>query len=252
MPLLVGGVFYPAAPFNGWYLNTEIRARNLADTDRYDQLPAIAVPPARTGHPLAANIVADRGAGRAGAGGAVLVRRGRGHNGRPPHRVGTVPAARGERGEGRAELSHRLELDRTAGVRCADPGVPPLLRRAGPRCATRLPVTRRSRKALIPHIGPSRSPRGPRSGEFRRYGRAGRFSLSSNQATHSIVRLTVAGLVQGVAGYQFFILRVHNNLGDEVKPRSGDVSVSRVLHMDDLSATCGPFSRDLRKPQRGG
>lgn len=42
MPLLVGGVVYPAAPFNGWYLNTEIGARNLADTDRYDQLPVIA------------------------------------------------------------------------------------------------------------------------------------------------------------------------------------------------------------------
>ena len=42
MPLLVGGVTYPAAPFNGWYLNTEVGARNLADSDRYDQLPVIA------------------------------------------------------------------------------------------------------------------------------------------------------------------------------------------------------------------
>nr|WP_156994382.1 nitric oxide synthase oxygenase [Pseudonocardia acaciae] len=42
MPLLIGGVRYPAAPFNGWYLNTEIGARNLADADRYDQLPVIA------------------------------------------------------------------------------------------------------------------------------------------------------------------------------------------------------------------
>jgi nitric-oxide synthase len=42
MPLSVGGVRYPAAPFNGWYLNTEIGARNLADVDRYDQLPVIA------------------------------------------------------------------------------------------------------------------------------------------------------------------------------------------------------------------
>ena len=42
MPLVIGGVRYPAAPFNGWYLNTEIGARNLADTDRYDLLPAIA------------------------------------------------------------------------------------------------------------------------------------------------------------------------------------------------------------------
>lgn len=42
MPLEIGGVVYPAAPFNGWYLDTEVGARNLADTDRYDLLPEIA------------------------------------------------------------------------------------------------------------------------------------------------------------------------------------------------------------------
>jgi nitric-oxide synthase, bacterial len=42
MRLTVGGVHYPLAPFNGWYLGTEIGARNLADTDRYDMLPAVA------------------------------------------------------------------------------------------------------------------------------------------------------------------------------------------------------------------
>ena len=36
MPLRIGGVTYPAAPFNGWYLGTEIGARNLIDIDRYD------------------------------------------------------------------------------------------------------------------------------------------------------------------------------------------------------------------------
>jgi nitric-oxide synthase, bacterial len=41
MPLVIGGVHYPAAPFNGWYLNTEIGARNLADRDRYDLLPLL-------------------------------------------------------------------------------------------------------------------------------------------------------------------------------------------------------------------
>jgi nitric-oxide synthase len=41
MPLEIGGVTYPAAPFNGWYLGTEIGARNLADADRYDLLPVI-------------------------------------------------------------------------------------------------------------------------------------------------------------------------------------------------------------------
>ncbi len=42
MPLSIGGVTYPAAPFNGWYLGTEIGARNLADADRYDLLPVVA------------------------------------------------------------------------------------------------------------------------------------------------------------------------------------------------------------------
>lgn len=42
MPLEVGGIRYPAAPFNGWYLGTEIGARNLVDADRYDLLPVIA------------------------------------------------------------------------------------------------------------------------------------------------------------------------------------------------------------------
>ncbi|TWF77563.1 nitric oxide synthase oxygenase subunit [Pseudonocardia hierapolitana] len=40
--LEIGGVTYPAAPFNGWYLGTEIGARNLVDADRYDLLPVIA------------------------------------------------------------------------------------------------------------------------------------------------------------------------------------------------------------------
>ncbi|MFI1092050.1 nitric oxide synthase oxygenase [Streptomyces sp. NPDC020917] len=42
MSLEIGGVIYPAAPFNGWYMGTEIGSRNLADADRYDLLPAVA------------------------------------------------------------------------------------------------------------------------------------------------------------------------------------------------------------------
>jgi nitric-oxide synthase len=42
MRLSIGGVSYGAAPFNGWYMGTEIGARNLADTDRYDTLPEVA------------------------------------------------------------------------------------------------------------------------------------------------------------------------------------------------------------------
>ena len=38
----VGGIIYPAIPFNGWYLGTEIGARNLSDEGRYNVLPEIA------------------------------------------------------------------------------------------------------------------------------------------------------------------------------------------------------------------
>jgi nitric-oxide synthase, bacterial len=42
MRLTIGGVQYPLAPFNGWYMGTEIGARNLADADRYNMLPIVA------------------------------------------------------------------------------------------------------------------------------------------------------------------------------------------------------------------
>jgi len=40
--LVIGGVSYPAAPFNGWYMGTEIGARNLGDSVRYDLVPVVA------------------------------------------------------------------------------------------------------------------------------------------------------------------------------------------------------------------
>ncbi|GAB3763771.1 nitric-oxide synthase [Nocardioides ginsengisegetis] len=40
--LVIGGVSYPTAPFNGWYMGTEIGARNLGDKDRYDLVPEVA------------------------------------------------------------------------------------------------------------------------------------------------------------------------------------------------------------------
>jgi nitric-oxide synthase, bacterial len=42
MQLEAGGICYPAAPFNGWYMCTEIGSRNLGDAARYNQLPAVA------------------------------------------------------------------------------------------------------------------------------------------------------------------------------------------------------------------
>jgi len=42
MRLEIGGVSYSAAPFNGWYMGTEIGARNFGDEGRYHMLPVIA------------------------------------------------------------------------------------------------------------------------------------------------------------------------------------------------------------------
>jgi nitric-oxide synthase, bacterial len=42
MDLNIGGIIYPTAPFNGWYMSTEISARNLIDPFRYDKLIEIA------------------------------------------------------------------------------------------------------------------------------------------------------------------------------------------------------------------
>ena len=42
MRLEIGGISYTAAPFNGWYMGTEIGTRNLSDTNRYNMLPIIA------------------------------------------------------------------------------------------------------------------------------------------------------------------------------------------------------------------
>lgn len=42
MVLEVGGIHYPAAPFNGWYMVTEIGSRNFGDENRYNLLPTIA------------------------------------------------------------------------------------------------------------------------------------------------------------------------------------------------------------------
>ncbi|WP_413375268.1 nitric oxide synthase oxygenase [Alkalihalobacillus sp. 1P02AB] len=42
MVLEIGGIRYSAAPFNGWYMGTEIAARNFADPFRYDLLRRVA------------------------------------------------------------------------------------------------------------------------------------------------------------------------------------------------------------------
>lgn len=42
MVLEIGGIEYPSAPFNGWYMVTEIGSRNLGDEKRYNAIPLIA------------------------------------------------------------------------------------------------------------------------------------------------------------------------------------------------------------------
>lgn len=42
LKLSIGGVEFQAAPFNGWYMGTEIGARNFADVGRYNILPKVA------------------------------------------------------------------------------------------------------------------------------------------------------------------------------------------------------------------
>jgi nitric-oxide synthase len=42
MQLEAGGICYPAAPFNGWYMCTEVGSRDLGDVGRYNELPRIA------------------------------------------------------------------------------------------------------------------------------------------------------------------------------------------------------------------
>uniref|UniRef100_A0A8C4UX77 Nitric oxide synthase 3 n=1 Tax=Falco tinnunculus TaxID=100819 RepID=A0A8C4UX77_FALTI len=43
MLLEVGGLEFPAAPFNGWYMSSEIGTRNLCDSQRYNLLPEVAL-----------------------------------------------------------------------------------------------------------------------------------------------------------------------------------------------------------------
>jgi nitric-oxide synthase len=40
--LEIGGISYSCAPFSGWYMSTEIGARNFGDVQRYNLLPIIA------------------------------------------------------------------------------------------------------------------------------------------------------------------------------------------------------------------
>ncbi|XP_035167146.1 nitric oxide synthase, endothelial-like, partial [Oxyura jamaicensis] len=43
MLLEIGGLEFPAAPFNGWYMSSEIGTRNLCDSHRYNLLQEVAL-----------------------------------------------------------------------------------------------------------------------------------------------------------------------------------------------------------------
>lgn len=43
MMLDCGGIEFTASPFNGWYMGTEIGARDLCDTGRYNVLESVAI-----------------------------------------------------------------------------------------------------------------------------------------------------------------------------------------------------------------
>ena len=101
------GSSYPAAPFNGWYMGTEIGARNLADADRYDLLPVVAE---RMGLDTSTSrtLWRDRALVELNRRRTALVRRGRRDRHRPPHRVRSVPDPPREGGGGRPHLPGRL------------------------------------------------------------------------------------------------------------------------------------------------
>lgn len=138
MCLEIGGIHYPAAPFNGWYMGTEIGARNLADTDRYDLLPRVAHA-ARPGHRRRPLAVEGPRPGRAQPGRAALLRPGRGDHGRPPHGVPALRTALGARGAQGPLGARRLVVDRAADVGRDHRGVPPHLRRGGAAAGVRAP-----------------------------------------------------------------------------------------------------------------
>ena len=92
MYLDIGGVRYPAAPFNGWYMGTEIGSRDFGDTGRYDELREIAT---HLGLSTATDRTLWKDKALTELNLAVLhsfdARRRLDH--RPPHRVGPLPPA---------------------------------------------------------------------------------------------------------------------------------------------------------------
>lgn len=76
MLLEIGGLEFPAAPFSGWYMSTEIGMRNLCDPHRYNILevspaagrvgegPGTGAWPCKQSHGIAAEGGAEHGQAR--------------------------------------------------------------------------------------------------------------------------------------------------------------------------------------------
>ena len=132
MPLVIGGVTYPAAPFNGWYLGTEIGARNLTDADRYDLLPVVAQRPRPGHHRRSARMWRDRAL-------VEMVRA-------VQHSFDVAGVTMADHHTESERFLLHVAREENAGRRCpaewswivppvsggADPGLPPLLRRPRP------------------------------------------------------------------------------------------------------------------------
>ena len=134
MRLTIGGVNYPLAPFNGWYMGTEIGARNLADPDRYDMLPMVA---ARMGLDTSRESTLWRDRALVELNRAVLwsfEQAGYGSATTTPSRSASSRTCATRRR--RAAGAGRLDVDRAADLGRAHAGVPPLLRGAGPTTRT--------------------------------------------------------------------------------------------------------------------
>ena len=131
MYLDIGGVRYPAAPFNGWYMGTEIGSRNFGDAGRYDELREIADAPGPV-HGHRPQPVEGQGADRAQPRGPAFLRRGRRLDHRPSHRVGSLPPAPAAGGAARPGLPRGLVLDRASRRVLGHTGLPPHLRRLRP------------------------------------------------------------------------------------------------------------------------
>ena len=219
MRLSIGGITYPAAPFNGWYLGTEIGARNLVDADRYDMLGRRRRSRWAWTRRARQTLWRDRAAVEINRAVLHSFDAGRRHHHRPPHRGQAVPHPPGQGGEGRPELSRRLDMDRAAHLGRADTRFPPLLRHESNR--TTVPPPQRAGRT-----SPQRCQYGVANGLTRV-----RLSPSRGMKFPGLTRTSRE--LPGVIG----IARVDRRTGDLLRRVGpGDIVVFNQLDLDRRTA----------------